>query len=58
MGDGKLPLPEFYRTLQNGGYNGYYTLEWEKMWHPYLPGPETAFPQFIDFMRAMEKRQR
>ena len=55
MGDGTLPLAEFLRTLQAGGYDGYLTLEWEKMWHPYLDEPEVAFPQFVRYMRALEE---
>jgi sugar phosphate isomerase/epimerase len=55
MGDGTLPLPEFLQTLQAGGYDGYFTLEWEKMWHSYLEEPEVAFPQFVSYMRALEE---
>ena len=54
MGKGVLPLDEFRRTLSEGEYDGYFTLEWEKMWHPYLDEPEVAFPQFVRFMNAYE----
>jgi hypothetical protein len=35
------------QLLKNEGYDGYYSFEWEKKWHPYLPEPEVAFPHFI-----------
>ena len=53
MRDGVLPLKNIYNTLKNGGYNGYLSLEWEKRWHPEIPGPEIAFPQYIKIMKEM-----
>jgi sugar phosphate isomerase/epimerase len=32
-----MPLPEVMSVLRRDGYNGAISLEWEKMWHPYLP---------------------
>ena len=54
MGEGVLPLRVFLRTLEKGGYNAYYTLEWEKKWHPYLEEPEVAFPQYVRFMNELK----
>lgn len=51
-GEGLLPLADCLDLLLAGGYAGYYTLEWEKKWHPYLPDAEIAFPAFV---RAMEE---
>jgi hypothetical protein len=53
MGEGDLPLAEFYRTLQGGGYDGFYTLEWEKHWQPQIADPEIAFPQYVRFMTQL-----
>lgn len=53
FGQGDLPLPEFVRLLQQGGYAGWLTLEWEKRWHPDLPEPEDAFPLFVKRMRSL-----
>ena len=50
-GDGDLPLRECVDVLRRGGYSGYYTLEWEKKWHPELADPEIAFPRFADVMK-------
>jgi sugar phosphate isomerase/epimerase len=52
VGEGLLPLADCLDLLCTGGYAGYYTLEWEKKWHPYLPDAEVAFPAFI---RCMEQ---
>jgi sugar phosphate isomerase/epimerase len=36
-GRGQMPYTALRRTLQEGGYSGALSLEWEKRWHPYLP---------------------
>lgn len=56
MGEGDLPHRQIYDVLKQGGYHGYLSFEWEKRWHPELPDPEIAFPQYIEYMkRLMEK---
>ena len=35
--------------LKAGGYDGYYSFEWEKWWHPELAEPEVAFPAYKAF---------
>jgi sugar phosphate isomerase/epimerase len=35
-GTGRMPGLEVRRVLEQGGYSGAVSLEWEKMWHPYL----------------------
>jgi hypothetical protein len=37
-------------TLVNGGYEGLYNFEWEKVWHPDIDEPEVAFPQYAKTM--------
>jgi len=57
MGQGTLPCSEITLLLENNGFDGYISLEWEKMWVPSLDEPEIAFPKYIDFMRkALECR--
>ncbi|RYG31354.1 MAG: sugar phosphate isomerase/epimerase, partial [Chitinophagaceae bacterium] len=29
-----------------GGYQGYYSFEWEKLWHPEIEEPEAALAQY------------
>jgi len=53
MGDGDLPHREIYRVLDEGKYQGYFSLEWEKRWHPDIPEPEVAFPQYAEYMRRI-----
>jgi sugar phosphate isomerase/epimerase len=55
VGEGTLPLAEFVSTLARGGYEGWYTLEWEKIWHPEIPPADVAFPRYIEAMRAIER---
>ena len=53
MGEGDLPHEQIYDVLMNGGYQGYFSLEWEKRWHPELPDPEIAFPQYVEYMKQL-----
>jgi sugar phosphate isomerase/epimerase len=51
MGHGDVPHREIHAVLHGGKYEGYYSLEWEKRWHPEIAGPEVAFPQFAEYMK-------
>ena len=46
--------PELSRSaaqkLIEDGFDGYFSLEWEKKWHPELPDCDTEFPFYHDFM--------
>ncbi len=55
QGEGTLPLREIVGILGKGGYDGWLTLEWEKMWHPELPEAAVAFPAYVAAMRALLK---
>ena len=50
-GEGALPITQIVRMLEKDGYNGYYSLEWEKRWHPELRAPEEEFPSFVSVMK-------
>jgi sugar phosphate isomerase/epimerase len=52
-GEGDIPLKRIVDVLRQGGYDGYYTLEWEKRWHPEIPEADIAFPQYARFMREL-----
>lgn len=43
---GEFPAVECMTLLLGGGYTGWHSLEWEKMWHPQLLDPEVALPLF------------
>jgi sugar phosphate isomerase/epimerase len=51
FGGGEFPIVQFVRLLKDAGYEGWLSLEWEKMWHPDLAGPEVALPLFAKKMR-------
>lgn len=46
LGQGQAPLQEAISALQKGGYGGYYSFEWEKLWHPEIADPEQAIPHY------------
>lgn len=54
-GEGDIPLQEIYDLLQEKGYDGYFTLEWEKVWWPAIEEPEIAFKQYVEHMKEIAK---
>lgn len=54
MGEGDVPFGDIHSVLRANGYDGWYTFEWEKHWHPTLEEPELAFPRYVRFMRELE----
>ncbi|CAN7513347.1 sugar phosphate isomerase/epimerase [Paenibacillus sp. LjRoot153] len=56
VGEGRIPISEILRLLDQSGYMGFYSLEWETKWRKELqvPGmePQTVFPAYIEFMQA------
>lgn len=58
LGEGVMPALDALDLLLGHGYSGWYTLESEKRWHPYLDEPDTAFPAFVSFMQNAEARWR
>ncbi|HEY4260429.1 MAG TPA: sugar phosphate isomerase/epimerase family protein [Schlesneria sp.] len=55
FGGGEFPAAECLQLLRKDGYSGWYSLEWEKMWHPELMGPEIALPLFPHKLRQLER---
>ena len=43
LGDGEFPLTATLDLLRDNDYQGFVTIEWERMWHPYLPELKDAF---------------
>ena len=52
-GEGELPIAQIVRMLENDGYNGYYSLEWEKRWHPELRDAAEEFPLYVKLMKEL-----
>ncbi|MEO8416585.1 MAG: sugar phosphate isomerase/epimerase family protein [Ginsengibacter sp.] len=50
LGEGEVPIFTAIDALQKGGYKGYYSFEWEKLWHPEIAEPEIALPQYSKVM--------
>ena len=52
MGKGEVPIFEAIDILYKDGFKGYYSFEWEKMWHPEIDEPEVAL---ADYPKAMKE---
>jgi sugar phosphate isomerase/epimerase len=52
VGQGEAPLQKAISALVKGGYQGFYSFEWEKRWHPELEEPELAVVQYPKAMKA------
>lgn len=50
LGKGVVPIFEGIDLLYKDGYKGYYSFEWEKLWHPEIDAPEIAL---ADYPKAM-----
>jgi len=48
---GDVPIFEAIDVLAKGGFKGYYSFEWEKLWHPELEAPELAIADYADVMK-------
>ena len=46
-GDGELEIVEIVKYLTEGGYAGYFSLEWEKYWRRELPEIEVALEKLF-----------
>jgi sugar phosphate isomerase/epimerase len=51
LGRGDMPILEAIDILSKGGFKGYYSFEWEKMWHPEIPEPELAIADYTEAMK-------
>ncbi len=52
-GFGDVPLTDAVHTLQQSGYEGYYSLEWVKRWDTTLEEPGIVFAHYANFMRTL-----
>jgi sugar phosphate isomerase/epimerase len=51
LGQGETPIFTAIDLLANGGYEGFYSFEWEKRWHPEIAEPELAFADYAAKMK-------
>ena len=52
LGQGESPIFDAIDILSTNGYKGYYSFEWEKLWHPEIIAPEIAL---ADYPLAMKR---
>jgi len=52
LGKGESPIFEAIGLLYKDRYSGFYSFEWEKLWHPEIAAPEVAL---ADYPKAMKK---
>ena len=50
LGRGEVPIFEAIDILHKNKYKGYYSFEWEKLWHPEIAEPELALGDFPEAM--------
>lgn len=58
FGGGEFPALETMRLLHSAGYDGWFSLEWEKAWHPEIEDPEVALPLFPGKLRFLAESAR
>lgn len=51
LGRGESPIMGAVDLLRKDGYKGYYSFEWEKLWHPELEEPDLAIADYAQAMR-------
>ncbi|PYT78724.1 MAG: xylose isomerase [Acidobacteria bacterium] len=61
-GRGNVPVKRQVELLVAAGYTGYYSIEWEKAWHPEIAEPEVAIADFArvmtEYLEAGSTRQK
>ena len=59
LGEGSIPIGSILKLLQNAGYQGYYSLEWEAAWRKELAGFDNTLDwilkQYVDYLEACQK---
>src|SRR5205814_8573961 len=62
-GDGDMPLGQIVDLLTEHQFTGAISLEWERLWHPYLPPLRAALtrleaqPWFVTSMKAANEHR-
>ena len=51
VGEGDIDIMAIVRKMEQSGYHGYYSFEWEKRWVKDLAEPEIAFPAYVEYMQ-------
>lgn len=51
LGRGEVPVFEAIDVLSKDGYKGFYSFEWEKLWHPELDEPDVALADYSKIIK-------
>jgi sugar phosphate isomerase/epimerase len=51
LGEGEVPIFAALEALAKDNYKGYYSFEWEKLWHPELAEPDIALAHYPGAIR-------
>lgn len=52
-GDGTIPIIPIVKRLLADGYDGYFSLEWEKKWHPEIGNIEPALDKLVSLLEGI-----
>ncbi|MGZ5253292.1 MAG: sugar phosphate isomerase/epimerase family protein [Flavitalea sp.] len=52
LGKGDVPIMKAIDLLVQNNYKGYYSFEWEKLWHPEIAEPSEAFADYANTMNT------
>jgi len=52
LGRGEVPIFSAIDALAKSGYKGYYSFEWEKLWHPEIDESDVAIADYARLMKA------
>jgi sugar phosphate isomerase/epimerase len=47
-GEGRVPMRSILAALDDRGYDGWLSVEWEKLWQPQIAEPEVALPHYAN----------
>ncbi len=53
IGEGDVPVAAIVRRMLKDGYDGCFSLEWERLWHPELAEIEVALARFTSYFNAL-----
>ncbi|MFC4778770.1 sugar phosphate isomerase/epimerase family protein [Paenibacillus sp. GCM10023252] len=57
LGEGRVPIASIVHQLEQSGYSGFYSLEWETKWRVELQrpdmGPERVLPEYVAYMNQV-----
>lgn len=56
LGKGEAPVKEVFQLLQRSNFDGFYSFEWEKMWHLEIEEPEIALAHYSKEIKKIFKK--